>query len=96
MEAINWIWVLILLVLACPISMLLMRRGHRQMNDERPMGDGMSHKSAENRRTTASEVAASDASALRPRNELQSSKALEGESEAFKGDRPANDSEHKH
>lgn len=97
MDGINWTWVLILFLLVCPISMLLMRRGHRHMHDGRPMNGGRPHEHPENRNANIDESADAVAGESRPLNELQRrQEALEREIEAAKGGRLANDSHDKH
>lgn len=97
MDGITWNWVLILLLLVCPISMLLMRRAHRHMHGGQRMDGGRPHEHTENRKANID--AADDAApgASRPLNELQRrQEALEREIEGAQGGRLVNDRNHKH
>lgn len=96
MDAINWSWVLILLVLVCPISMLLMRRGHRHKHDGRPTNGGISHEHTERGRANVAELDTTPG-AVGPRSELQRrQEALARETETLKGERFASDGDQKH
>ena len=98
MDGINWSWVLLILfLLVCPISMLLMRRGHPHMHGGQPMNGGRPHEHTEKRDANIDESADAVRSASRPLNELQRRQdVLEREIEALKGERLVNDSDHKH
>lgn len=90
MGGISWAWVLIVILLVCPISMLLMRRGHRNMHDDRSTGGGTSHDSPESRGANAAE-SGPEAGAGRPPSEVRRLEALEREIEALEGERRVND-----
>ena len=94
---ISWSWVLILFLLVCPISMLLMRRGHRHMHGGRPIDGGAPHEHPEGGRGNVADSAAPEASVARPLSELQRrQEALEREIETLKGERLMSDTDHKH